>query len=142
METATHSPTNTSTGSSTDAPPVRATVFVGRWPNIPVVEVPGVPAGTFSPTTATLVTGATEAVLIDALYLKDDVRDLGDLIERTGKQLTTIYITHAHQDHYLGFGPLLERFPGAKCVALPHVIEAIKDTMDMQTEQWKMMFGD
>jgi glyoxylase-like metal-dependent hydrolase (beta-lactamase superfamily II) len=89
-----------------------------------------------------LVTGATEAVLIDAQYLKDDVRDLGDLIERTGKQLTTIYITHAHQDHYLGFGPLLERFPGAKCVALPHVIEAIKDTMDMQTEQWKMMFGD
>ena len=142
METATHSSANTSTGSSTDAPPIRATVFVGRWPNIPVVEVPGIPTGTFSPTTATLVTGATEAVLIDAQYLKDDVRDLGDLIERTGKQLTTIYITHAHQDHYLGFGPLLERFPGAKCVALPHVIEAIKDTMDMQTEQWKMMFGD
>ena len=142
METATHSSVRASTGSSTDAPPIRATVFVGRWPNVPVVEVPGVPTGTFSPTTATLVTGATEAVLIDAQYLKDDVRDLGDLIERTGKQLTTIYITHAHQDHYLGLGPLLERFPGAKCVALPHVIEAIKDTMDMQTEQWKMLFGD
>ncbi|CAM3704801.1 MBL fold metallo-hydrolase [Smaragdicoccus niigatensis] len=142
METATYSSANTSTGSSTDAPPIRATVFVGRWPNIPVVEVPGIPSGTFSPTTATLVTGATEAVLIDALYLKDDVRDLGDLIERTGKQLTTIYITHAHQDHYLGFGPLLERFPSAKCVALPHVIEEIKETMDLQTEQWKMMFGD
>lgn len=142
METATTSPARIPTGSSTDAPSIRATVFVGRWPNIPVVEVPGVPTGTFSPTTATLVTGATEAVLIDALYLKDDVRDLGDLIERTGKKLTTIYITHAHQDHYLGFGPLLERFPDAKCVALPHVIEAIRDTMDMQTEQWKMMFGD
>jgi hypothetical protein len=42
-------------------PPVRATVFVGRWPDIPVIEVPGFPAGKFSPTTATLVTGATEA---------------------------------------------------------------------------------
>jgi len=86
-------------GSVPLTPPVRATVFVSRWPDIPVIEVPGFPNGTFSPTTATLVTGATEAVLIDALYLKDDVRDLGDLIERTGKKLTTIYITHAHQDH-------------------------------------------
>ncbi len=121
---------------------VRATVFDGRWPAIPVIEVPGFPNGTFSPTTATLVTGPTEAVLIDAMYLKDDVRDLGDLIERTGKKLTTIYITHAHQDHYLGFAPLLERFPDAKCVALPHVVEAIKGTMDLQTMQWTLMFGD
>jgi glyoxylase-like metal-dependent hydrolase (beta-lactamase superfamily II) len=123
-------------------PPVRATVFVSRWPDIPVIEVPDFPKGTFSPTTATLVSGSTEAVLIDALYLKDDVRDLGDLIERTGKKLTTIYITHAHADHYLGFAELLERFPGAKCVALPHVIEAMKQTMDLQSMQWLLMFGD
>jgi glyoxylase-like metal-dependent hydrolase (beta-lactamase superfamily II) len=139
---ATTSSATRSTGSSTDAPPIRATVYAGRWPNIPAVEFPGIPNGTFSPTTSALITGATEAVLIDAQYLKDDVRDLGDLIERTGKKLTTIYITHAHQDHYVGFGPLLERFPGAKCVALPHVVEAIKESMDMQTEQWKLLFGD
>jgi glyoxylase-like metal-dependent hydrolase (beta-lactamase superfamily II) len=129
-------------GSAPLTPPVRATVFVSRWPDIPVIEVPGFPNGTFSPTTATLVTGATEAVLIDALYLKDDVRDLGDLIERTGKRLTTIYITHAHQDHYLGFAELLERFPEAKCVALPHVIEAMQATMELQSMQWLLMFGD
>jgi len=123
-------------------PPIRATVFVSRWPNIPVFQVPDFPIGTFSPTTATLVSGPTEVVLIDALYLKDDVRDLGDLIERTGKRLTTIYITHAHQDHYLGFTELLERFPGAKCVALPHVIEAMTQTMDLQSMQWLMMFGE
>jgi hypothetical protein len=97
------------------APPIRATVSVGRWPKIPWPEIPD---STFPPTTATLLSGPTEAVLIDALYLKDDVRDLGDLIERTGKSLTTIYITHAHADHYAGIGPLLERFPDAKCVAM------------------------
>jgi glyoxylase-like metal-dependent hydrolase (beta-lactamase superfamily II) len=94
-----------STGTSTNTPPIRATVYAGRWPNIPAVEFPGIPNGTFSPTTSTLITGATEAVLIDAQYLKDDIRDLGDLIERTGKKLTTIYVTHDHQDHYLGSGP-------------------------------------
>jgi glyoxylase-like metal-dependent hydrolase (beta-lactamase superfamily II) len=123
-------------------PPIRATVYVGRWPNIPAGDWPDIPSGTFSPTTATLVTGPTEAVLIDAQYLKDDVRDLGDLIERTGKQLTTIYVTHAHADHYLGIGPLMERFPDAKCVALPHVVEAMKESMELQRQQWAMMFGD
>src|SRR5205823_10851974 len=127
---------------STATPPVRATVFVSRWPEIPAGDWPEIPRGRFSPTTATIVSGATEAVLIDAVYLKDDVRDLGDLIERTGKKLTTIYITHAHADHYLGFAELLERFPEAKCVALPHVIDAMKATMDLQSMQWLLMFGE
>ncbi|EKT78277.1 metallo-beta-lactamase family protein [Rhodococcus opacus M213] len=124
------------------APPIRATVYVGRWPDIPVGDWPEIPRGKFSPTTATLITGPTEAVLIDAQYLRDDVRDLGDLIERTGKTLTTIYVTHAHADHYLGIGPLKERFPDAKCVALPHVVEAMKESMEVQRQQWAMMFGD
>jgi glyoxylase-like metal-dependent hydrolase (beta-lactamase superfamily II) len=124
------------------APKIKATVYVGRWPEIPAADLPEIPSGKFSPTTATLVTGPTEAVLIDAQYLKDDVRDLGDLIERTEKTLTTIYVTHAHADHYLGIGPLMERFPDAKCVALPHVLEAMKESMELQREQWAMLFGD
>jgi len=124
------------------APPIRATAFVGRWPHVPAGDWPEIPTGTFSPTSATLVSGPTEAVLIDALYLKDDVRELGDLIERTGKSLTTIYITHAHADHYAGLGPLLERFPDARCVAMPHVIDAMKEGMELHTQQWAMLFGD
>jgi len=124
------------------APKIRATVYVGRWPNIPAGDWPDIPSGTFSPTTATLISGPSEAVLIDAQYLKDDVRDLGDLIERTGKQLTTIYVTHDHPDHYLGIGPLMERFPDAKCVALPHVVESMKESMELQRQQWAMLFGD
>ena len=83
-----------------------------------------------------------EAVLIDALYLKEDVRDLGDLIERTGKKLTAIYVTHDHPDHYLGIGPLLERFPEARCFALPQVVESMHETMEIQGDQWELLFGD
>jgi glyoxylase-like metal-dependent hydrolase (beta-lactamase superfamily II) len=100
------------------------------------------PSGLFSPTTATLISGESEVVLIDALYLKEDVRDLGDLIERTGKKLTTIYVTHDHPDHYLGIGPLLERFPDAKCFALPQVVQSMHETMEMQGDQWELLFGD
>ena len=84
--------------------------------------------GTFSPTTATIVTGPTEAVLVDTLYTPDDVERLAQAIEATGKTLTTIYITHAHFDHYFGLGALLERFPGARGVALPSVAEFIRTT--------------
>jgi glyoxylase-like metal-dependent hydrolase (beta-lactamase superfamily II) len=141
MSTRTHS-TDPSQADPTTAPPIRATVYVGRWPTIPAVEAPAWPKGKFSPTTSTIISGATEAVLIDAQYLKDDVRDLGDLIERTGKRLTTIFITHAHADHYLGVGPLLERFPDVRCVALPMVVEAMKQTMELQDLEWGLLFGD
>ena len=123
-------------------PPIRATVSVGRWPAIPAVETDEIPPGTFSPTTATIISGPTEAILIDALHLSDEVQALGDLIERTGKRLTTIYITHDHADHYLGFGPLLERFPEARCVTLPSILDSMRETYEFQKEQWKMFFGD
>ena len=121
---------------------LRATVFAGHWPTIPAQESDEVPPGTFSPTTATLISGPTEIVLIDALHLEAAVQELGDLIERTGKRLTTIYVTHDHADHYLGIGPLLERFPGAKAVTLPHILESMRTTWDAQAAQWKVMFGD
>lgn len=73
---------------------------------------------------------------------KKTSRISGDLIERSGKRLTTIYLTHTHADHCLGFGPLLERFPEARAIALPHVVEAIRDTMEQQRVQWDLLFGD
>ena len=132
-----------STETTAPAVPVRATVFVGQWPTVPFEEMPDIiPSGTFSPTTATLISGATEVVLIDALHLKEEIKDLGDLIERTGKKLTTIYVTHDHADHYLGIGPLLERFPEAKCVALPNVVQSMKETREAAIGQWQILFGD
>jgi len=134
-------PTATTPDSERATPQIHATVFVGRWPEFQS-PFPGPKSGKFSPVTATVVSGPTEAVLIDAQHLKEDVRDLGDLIERTGKTLTTIYITHAHPDHYGGIGPLMERFPEAKCIALPHIVEDMKKNQEAFAEQFGQMFGD
>lgn len=97
---------------------------------------------TFSPTTATLVTGEREAVLVDAQFIQSDIDALGDMIEQTGKRLTSIYITHAHADHYLGLGRLHDRFPDARALATGPVLAAITDTLDDQMKQWRAMFGD
>jgi glyoxylase-like metal-dependent hydrolase (beta-lactamase superfamily II) len=81
-------------------------------------------------------------VLVDAQFIDSDIAALGDLIEETGTRLTTIYATHAHADHYLGIGALLERFPGARPLATPGVVDAIKDTLEVQKAQWSALFGD
>lgn len=86
--------------------------------------------GQFSPTTSTLLTGPTEAVLVDAQYMEGDVAELARRIESSGRTLTTIYITHAHADHYFGLEWLLDRFPTARAVALPAVVADIEATND------------
>jgi glyoxylase-like metal-dependent hydrolase (beta-lactamase superfamily II) len=115
---------------------LRALVFTS-----PAHDLVGV-RGTFSPTTSTLLVGQSESVLVDAQYIDSDIAALGDLIESTGTRLTTIYVTHAHADHYLGIGALLERFPGARPLATRGVAEAIQATLDVQAGQWSAMFGD
>jgi glyoxylase-like metal-dependent hydrolase (beta-lactamase superfamily II) len=98
--------------------------------------------GTFAATTSTLVYGSSEALLIDAQHIRTDVAALGDLIERTGRRLTTIYVTHGHADHWYGAGELVARFPEARLVATPPVLEYIHQAADVEAQQWAAMFGD
>src|ERR1700755_656116 len=74
-------------------------------------------SGTFAATTSTLVSGESDAVLIDAQHIRTDVADLAEFIGRTSKKLTTIYVTHGHADHWYGAGDLLATFPDVRVVA-------------------------
>jgi glyoxylase-like metal-dependent hydrolase (beta-lactamase superfamily II) len=102
----------------------------------------GDPNRTFSPATSTVVTGDSEAVLIDAQYTESEVSALGDLIEQTGKRLASIFITHGHYDHYYGLGQLVTRFPDARPVATAPVVADIHATLDFQAKQFQGFFGD
>ena len=67
--------------------------------------------------TATLIYGERDAVLVDTFLSTQHSRELIDWIAESGKNLTTIYITHAHGDHFLGLKLLLDRFPNARAFA-------------------------
>lgn len=97
---------------------------------------------TFSPVSSTLFTGERDAVLVDAQFYREDVAALGDMIARSGKRLTTIYVTHGHSDHYFGAGEIVRRFPGAKVAALPSVADYIGRNHAEEVKTVGAMFGD
>ena len=86
---------------------------------------PGAQELLWQPTSATLISGQQDAVLVDAL-LVHQARDLADWVAASGKNLTAVYVTHGHGDHWFGLRVLLERFPQARALALPAVIDAMR----------------
>ena len=105
-----------------------------RWdvfvtPGIPIVtrdKPPGVRETFFQATASTLIYGVRDAVLVDAFMTVKQASALADWVVARGKNLTTIYITHAHGDHWFGVGTLLERFPNAKAVARPNAVKVMR----------------
>ncbi|KAF5999292.1 MBL fold metallo-hydrolase [Streptomyces sp. WAC00263] len=83
----------------------------------------------WSPITATLIAGERDAVLVDALMTAEQADRLADWVAASGMNLTTVFVTHGHGDHWFGLGTLLERFPGARAVATPAVVEQMKKQM-------------
>jgi len=106
----------------------------------------GVPPGkehlTWVTNTATLVYGARDAVLIDTFLSAQQSQELADWLVESGKNLTTIYITHAHGDHCFGLSVLLDRFPNARALATAPVVAAIQKqiTPDFVKSFWEPRF--
>jgi glyoxylase-like metal-dependent hydrolase (beta-lactamase superfamily II) len=77
--------------------------------------------------TVTLIYGDRDAVLVDTFLSEQHSRELLDWVVESGRNLTTIYITHAHGDHFLGLKLLLDKFPNAKAIATAPVVAAIRE---------------
>jgi glyoxylase-like metal-dependent hydrolase (beta-lactamase superfamily II) len=106
----------------------------------------GIPAGkehlAWVTNTATLIYGERDAVLVDTFLSAQQSRELADWLVESGKNLTTIYITHAHGDHYFGLSLLLDRFPNAKALATERVAAAIQNQIkpDVVKAVWEPRF--
>jgi len=114
-------------------------------PGIPIVTgdmPPGVNEVYFQAMASTLIHGMRDAVLVDAFMTVKQANELADWVAASGKNLTTIYITHGHGDHWFGIGILLERFPKARTVATPDVVKVMRQhaSPDILENVWKAAF--
>ena len=67
--------------------------------------------------TVTLIYGQHDAILVDTFLSRQHSNELVEWVVDSGKNLTTVYITHGHGDHFFGLKLLLDRFPTAKAFA-------------------------
>ena len=79
----------------------------------------------FDPMTSTLIFGEYDAVLVDAMTTVAEAEALAGWIALHNRNLQTIYITHAHFDHFYGLSILLDRFPSARAIATPQTLNAM-----------------
>jgi glyoxylase-like metal-dependent hydrolase (beta-lactamase superfamily II) len=118
-------------------------VFV--TPGIPIITrdlPPGVKEAYFQAMASTLIYGTRDATLVDAFMTVKQANALADWVALRGKNLTTIYITHGHGDHWFGVGTLLERFPNARAVATPNTVKVMRQnaSREMLDGAWKPGF--
>ena len=113
--------------------PLKWDVFV--TPGIPIA-VRDRPADVretyFQATASTLIYGERDALLVDAFMTVEQASALADWVASKKKNLTTIYITHGHGDHWFGVGTILERFPHARVVATPNTIKVMQGNASPQ----------
>jgi glyoxylase-like metal-dependent hydrolase (beta-lactamase superfamily II) len=128
---------------STETPVLNWDVFV--TPGIPIVtpdRPPGIQETFFQAMASILIYGRRDAVLVDAFMTVRQATDLADWVASKGRNLTTIYITHGHGDHWFGVGTLLDRFPKARVLATPNTVEVMRQNASPQALDgaWKAAF--
>ena len=75
---------------------------------------------------STLIYGERDAILVDTFLTADQSQALLDWVVSRGRNLTAVYVTHGHGDHFFGLVSLLDRFPNARAVAVPDVVGEMK----------------
>jgi glyoxylase-like metal-dependent hydrolase (beta-lactamase superfamily II) len=83
-----------------------------------------------------LVSGATQAILIDGGFTLADGKAVAEAIKATGKTLTTIYVSQSDPDYYFSLGPITAAFPGAKVIAAAATVAAIKSSVEKKLAVW------
>jgi glyoxylase-like metal-dependent hydrolase (beta-lactamase superfamily II) len=131
------------TEATTPNPPLQWKLLVKKRHSDPRrAPPPGDPALVWVTNTVTLLYGEQDAVLVDTFLSGEQNQELTDWISASGKNLTMVYITHAHPDHFAGLKQLLDRFPDARAIAAPQVVKAMHAAIapDVVKNAWERLW--
>lgn len=69
-----------------------------------------------------IVMGATEALVVDAQLLAADAQAVLAKVQASKRTLKTVFVTHAHPDHYSGLAVFVEAVPSVQVVTTADVL--------------------
>jgi len=123
--------------------PLKWEVFIS--PQVAVITSdlpPGATERKWSPISSTLISGERDAVLVDTFITMEQNRALAEWVVASGKNLTTIYATHGHGDHFFGVNTIQQRFPNARFVASREAISVMREQLSPPWLEayWKSRF--
>ena len=93
----------------------------------------------WSPLSTTLIHGLNDAILIDPPFISDRGQAVGGWVQASNKNLTHIFVTHGHGDHWFTAGMLAERFD-AQVIATPGTIEQMQRNVALRPVVWDRLF--
>ena len=91
---------------------------------------------------STMISGANDMLVIDPQFSLSEAHKLVAEILESGKNLTTVYLTHAHPDHMFGAAVLKQAFPNAHIVALPAAANSAKTAWPARQKFWVATYGN
>jgi glyoxylase-like metal-dependent hydrolase (beta-lactamase superfamily II) len=104
------------------------------------LQVYNADAGSFH-VNAVLVSGKTDAVLIDTGFTRADAYRIAAMVLDSRKTLKTIYISQADPDFYFGAGVLKTLFPEATLIASGPTVKKIQATLPVKLQVWGPRLG-
>ncbi|WP_420546733.1 MBL fold metallo-hydrolase [Curvivirga sp.] len=90
----------------------------------------------FFPVTSTLITGETEAILVDAQFHTNDAESVVNMIAESQKKLKAIYISDNDPDFYFGLDTILTAYPDTPIYAAPKIIQKIEKAYKGKLAYW------
>jgi glyoxylase-like metal-dependent hydrolase (beta-lactamase superfamily II) len=92
--------------------------------------------------TSVLVSGKTDAILIDAQFTLPDAEKVIGEIKRSGKNLKAIFISYGDPDFYFGLEAFKKEYPNVPIYATAATIEHITATYEGKLAYWGNIFKD
>ncbi|MCW3467145.1 MBL fold metallo-hydrolase [Chitinophaga nivalis] len=120
--------TNAQSFKTIDATPLQLQVYAAPETSFGVASV--------------IVSGKTDAILIDAQFTLPEARKVVEAIKASGKKLTTIFISHGDPDFYFGLEEFKRAFPGVTVYATAATVDHIKATAQKKLEVWGPQLGE
>ncbi len=105
------------------------------------VEVLRTSAGSLHVNSA-LIIGEHDAVLVDPPFTLADAHRVAAMVLDSGRNLTHVFVTHDHPDHFFAMEVLQDAFPDARIVAHPTVVADIWRSLPFKVVRWSPGLGD